>query len=57
MKFILILFNIINVLLAADAFVKKEYYLLAFFLFLMYINSNSIDKIRQAEAEKGDQNG
>jgi len=56
MKFILILFNIINVLLAADAFIKKEYYLVAFFLFLMYVNSNGIDRIRQAEAEKGDSN-
>ena len=52
MKFILILFCLLNVVLAADAVIKRDYVLMFFNLGLLFLNSRSLDMIITRENEK-----
>lgn len=54
MKFILILFCLLNVVLATDAVIKRDYVLMFFNLSLLFLNSRSLDMIiaRENENEK-----
>lgn len=52
MKFLIIMLCILNVILMADAFIKNDYLWLAINVFLLYVNSNTLDKLNENNEEK-----
>lgn len=47
MRFLIIILCILNVILAADAFIKNDYLWLVINIILLYINSNTLEKLNQ----------